>query len=459
MSSQFDVVVIGSGGAGLCAAIEARRQGASVVVLEAADVVGGSTALSGGVVMAAGTSLQRAHGVADDADAFYERYMVLNRWSIEPSLARALCQDAGAVVEWLIELGVEFQLLAANSAEYTPRGHMAAGEGAKIARTLELEAQRLGASIRLGSRVTDLQSGSDGWSLTVSPSEETLHARSVVIASGGIARSRELLDKYYPDVAAHGEAAWTVSAPTCVGDGLLLGQEAGADITGQNQGLALITPGFAQNFDVVPPAWLVFVNREGRRYVDELMPYSMLTETTHAQKGGTAFALLDESARLAWAPTDLTHQGVVSLDWNRDSIAENVETGKVIRADSLRELAERASIDAAALEQTIATYNADCAAGRDSHFFKDPEWMRPVSTPPFYAAEIRPCLIALTCCGLRIDADARVLRPDQTPIEGLYAAGETTGGAMRQYGGSGNSIANALVFGLRAGRSAAEKRG
>jgi fumarate reductase flavoprotein subunit len=84
--------------------------------------------------------------------------------------------------------------------------------------------------------------------------------------------------------------------------------------------------------------------------------------------------------------------------------------------------------------------------------------MRPVSTPPFYAAEIRPCLIALTCCGLRIDADARVLRADQTPIEGLYAAGETTGGAMRQYGGSGNSIANALVFGLRAGRSAAVKR-
>ena len=83
--------------------------------------------------------------------------------------------------------------------------------------------------------------------------------------------------------------------------------------------------------------------------------------------------------------------------------------------------------------------------------------MRPVATPPFYAAAIRPCLVALTCCGLRIDAEARVIGTDGAPIEGLFSAGETTGNVMRQYGGSGNSVANAIVFGLRAGRSAAER--
>jgi fumarate reductase flavoprotein subunit len=103
----------------------------------------------------------------------------------------------------------------------------------------------------------------------------------------------------------------------------------------------------------------------------------------------------------------------------------------------------------------METYNADCAAGRDSHFLKDPKWLRPVSTPPFFAAEIRPCLVALTCCGLRIDSEARVLNTSGAPIPRLFAAGETTGGVMRNYGGSGNSIANALVFGRRAGRGAA----
>ncbi len=73
--------------------------------------------------------------------------------------------------------------------------------------------------------------------------------------------------------------------------------------------------------------------------------------------------------------------------------------------------------------------------------------------PPYYAAEIRPCLVALTCCGLRIDANAQVLSQKGEPISGLFAAGETTGGVLRQYGGSGNSIASALVFGRRAGRA------
>ncbi len=454
-----DVAIIGSGGAGLSAAIEARHRGASVLVLEAADAVGGSTALSGGVLMAAGTSLQRAAGVEDSATAFYDRYLALNRWSVEPALARALCEGAAEALEWLIELGVQFELIPANSAEATPRSHMADGAGARIARVLELEARRLGARILTGSRVTAIEPTGSGWSLSHGAADARLEARTLVVASGGIGASRELLDKYYPDAAVHGDRTWSVSAPTCVGDGLLLGTELGAAITGENQGLALITPCFDRNFEVVPPAWLVLVNREGRRYVDEKMPYSMLTETTQAQTGGTGFAILDEASRLAWSPTDLTHQDVVSMDWNRDSLAANARDGKLIVADSVRELGERAEVDVAALEQTLAEYNAACAAGRDSRFFKDPAWMRPVSTPPFYAAEVRPCLVALTCCGLRIDADARVLDTCGAPIPGLFAAGETTGGVLRQYGGSGNSISNAVVFGRRAGRGAATSSG
>jgi fumarate reductase flavoprotein subunit len=320
---------------------------------------------------------------------------------------------------------------------------------------LELEARRLDAVVRLNRRVGDLVRDADGWAVTMTPDDEVVTGRAVVIATGGIGRSSDLLDKYYPDVAAWGKWTWTVSAPTCVGDGLHLGEQLGASITGENQGLGLITPGFAQNFDVVPPAWLVFVNREGRRYVDEMMPYSMLTETTQAQTGRSAFAILDDETRSQADPSALTHAGVVSLDWNRDSIDQNVETGLVVAADTLKDLAARTGIEPKGLEETIATYNADCAAGRDSHYSKDRAWLRPIATPPFFAAEIRPCLVALTCCGLRIDAGARVLSREGAAIPGLYAAGETTGGVLRQYAGSGNSIANALVFGLRAGRGAA----
>jgi len=450
---MFDLIVIGAGAAGLCAAIEARRAGASVLILEAADAVGGSTALSGGVVLAAGTQLQRDRGVEDHPDAFYDRYMVINRWSVEPHLARALCSDAAEAVEWLSGFGVKFHLLPANSAELTPRSHMADGSGAKIARVLELEATRSGVEIRRGSRVGSLERKAEGFRVEMASSNEVDVGRAVVIATGGFGASREMLAKHYPTAAVHGDLTWSVAAQTCVGDGLELGGTCGAGLTGHDRGLALITPGFEQNFDVVPPAWLVFVNREGQRYVDEMMPYSMLTETTHQQSGGIGFAVLDEATRAQAAPTNLTHQGVVSLDWNRDSIAVNSEKGLVFRAESLRELAAEAGIDAESLEQTLSHYNADCEAGRDSRFHKESSWMRPVAQPPFYAAEIRPCLVALTCCGLRIDANAQVLSQKGEPISGLFAAGETTGGVLRQYGGSGNSIASALVFGRRAGRA------
>ena len=99
---------------------------------------------------------------------------------------------------------------------------------------------------------------------------------------------------------------------------------------------------------------------------------------------------------------------------------------------------------------------AGCADGEDSAFRKDPRMMRPVETPPFYAAQVAPFVVALTGCGLRIDADARVLDELDGPIEGLYAAGEATGSWIGEiYVASGNSIANSIVFGRIAGTNAA----
>jgi fumarate reductase flavoprotein subunit len=329
MAVSFDVIVIGAGGAGLTAAIHCREAGASVLVFEAADRTGGSLALSGGVVLAAGTSLQRAAGIEDTAGALCDRYLTLNRWALEPSLAQVLSEDGAEQLEWLIRLGVEFFLLPANAAEYTPRSHMAVGEGARIAQVLDREARRVGAEIRTGSRVSELEPEDGGWRVDLADGSGPLRARAVVITTGGFGQSPEMRRRYFPSVAAFGNWTWSVSAPTCVGDGIELGAAVGAAITGHDQGLAVVTPGFDQNWDVVPPAWLVFVNREGHRYVNEMMPYSMLTATTQQQTGSTAFALFDEASRAQSAPMNLNHFGIVSLDWNRDIIDANVEKGLV----------------------------------------------------------------------------------------------------------------------------------
>lgn len=123
----------------------------------------------------------------------------------------------------------------------------------------------------------------------------------------------------------------------------------------------------------------------------------------------------------------------------------------------MAELAEACGIyNPAALENTVAAYNADVASGADSRFFKSAAALRPIVQPPFYAAEYVASVVALAFSGLRIDKSARVIGEDELPVLGLFAAGDATGNVLSyQYVGGGTSIGNAIVFGRIAGRSAA----
>lgn len=130
--------------------------------------------------------------------------------------------------------------------------------------------------------------------------------------------------------------------------------------------------------------------------------------------------------------------------------------GTLLRAESLAALAALIDVPADAIEASVARYNADVVAGEDRDFFKPPEMLRSIVTPPFHAARIRATIICWTGTGLRIDREARVLDDAGRPIPGLYAAGETTGGMFGEcYASGGASIGNAIVFGRIAGGNAA----
>ena len=120
---DIDVLVVGSGAAGLSAALSAREAGAErVLVAEGGDVVGGSSRLSGGLIMGAGTRHQAAAGIADDTDALYHDYMQANRWDVDAAVVRRFCDMSGVVVDWLADLGVEFhERLVRGGDELVPR--------------------------------------------------------------------------------------------------------------------------------------------------------------------------------------------------------------------------------------------------------------------------------------------------------------------------------------------------
>ena len=458
MSTDFDVIVVGAGGAGMAAALTATAHGARVLLLDAAERCGGSTSLSGGVYYAASTSVQRAIGIADDtADAMYLYYMTLNQHKVEPALVRALCDGAADGLEWLISLGVRFppEGLYASGVERIARGHAAAGRGAEIAEALENHLSGKAIDVALKTRVRALIRDDSGAVTGVDVDGQKVFANAVILATGGMGASTEMLSRHYPEAAAQAERAWYIGSKHCRGDGLALGESMGADIVGHDRGLLLITPGFSQDLEVFLPGWLVYVNRDGRRFVDETTEYAVLSGVVKDQLNGECFALFDEETR-AKAP-----RGPYPVpSWEADALARLADQGRVFRAPTLDGLAEAAGIRAGALATTVEAYNADCAGGADTAFFKDADLLRPIARGPFYAVRMRPSIVCLTSTGLRIDRTARVLDRDDRPIPGLYAAGETTGGVLgERYIGGGNSIANAIVFGRIAGTAAAARGG
>lgn len=461
MERDYDVVVVGGGGAGLSAALVAHEAGARVIIAESQPVLGGSTRVSGGVFYAAGTSVQRAAGITDDTpDAMFDYYMTLNQWRVEPALARRLCDLAAPTLEWLIELGVTFppEQIYSSGVEGVARGHGPSMFGFELATVLENKVTQAGIDIALANRVDELLM-EDGQVVGVSANGERVTAGAVVITTGGFGQNPALLEQHYPEATAAGDWTWSISAPGCVGDGLALGEQAGAAIVGHNRGLLLATPGFSKLLEVDPPGWLVYLNKEGRRFVDESAPYAVMSGAIKEQ-GGSAFAIFDEPSRAAAAPDakygDAFGAGIVAVNFVADTLKEMTDAGKVITATSLSELAAKASINPEAMCSTVERYNADCATGSDRGFFKDSHYLQTIQTPPFYAVEMRPAIVCLTSTGLRIDPDARVMSTAERPIPGLFAAGETTGGVLGdRYIGGGNSIANAIVFGRVAGESAA----
>lgn len=461
MSADFDVIVVGGGGAGLSAAYAAVEQGARVLIVDAGDRLGGSTNLSGGHVYAAGSSVQRAAGVdGDTPEAAFHYYMTLNQHQLEPQVARRLCDEAPVVIDWLISLGIEFrpEALKVGGIDGMRREHVPTGAGAAIVEALEAAVSgKLDVALR--TRVRELLV-EDGRVTGIRSEGEAIRASAVVVTTGGFGANPELLARHYPDAAAHGDWTWYIGAPHSQGDHLDLGAAAGADITGFNRGLILATPGFRKELEVYLPSWLMFVNREGRRFVDETIEYNIMSAVLKAQTGGECFAIFDEAARASARPDPetLSHvrAGLATTSWLPEALAEFVQTRKLLSAPTLESLARLAGIRWPALQTTVDAYNADCDEGRDSRFGKQADVFKPIRTGPFYAARMRAAIVCFTSMGLRIDEEARVRDKADRPIPGLFAAGEAAGGVLgdRIFGG-GSSMANVLVYGRIAGRNAA----
>ncbi len=468
MSRDYDVIIIGSGAAGMSAAIEARQAGASVMVVEADDHLGGATRNSTGVVYACNTNTQREKGISDSADATYAYIMTLNQHAVRPDLIRYYCDESAAMLEWLKDKGVEFpaNMLVHSDVTDIQRGHTCSSFGMGIADALINRAGALGVETALGTRVDGLIV-EDGKVVGITADGTDLRAPSVVIATGGFGNSPQMLEKWYPTAAYHGDRTWAVhrDAPFILGDGITLGEQVGAQITGYDTGLLNPTPCFDSRYvEAFLPPWVIAVNREGKRFMAEWDSYAVCGYLINEQTDKRCWAIFDHPTMVAngddLSYADPYNSGLATSSWEEITITREVDKGVAHRADSIAELAGKVGLPVDAVVETVRRYNLDTQeCGEDRLYRKDGNGhpLTPILTAPFYAVEVRAAIIGFTAAGLDVNLDCQVLDTRGRVIEGLYGAGEVLGCFHgKRYAGGGTSIGSSVVFGRRAGTLAAQ---
>jgi fumarate reductase flavoprotein subunit len=461
-AADYDVIVVGTGIAGHCAALEALKAGARVLMVDSEDKTGGSSRLSGGMIMGANTRYQRSRGITDDSPTLlYRQYMAENQWKVQPSVAKRLCYEAGTTVDWLEDHGIVYVDLSKAGGEPYPRGHVTAG-GNSIVNAL---AGRVGQFDRVDTALktrVDRLAMNDGAVTGIYANEDGVTAGAVVLAMGGMGGDLDMMARWHG--AAFAEAAkalFYVGEKSSRGDAIRIAQQIDAQVIA-NPGSRTINWPFGGAY---LPGYVMVVNGLGRRFYDESTSYNIADVIYAAQPGATGYGIFDDAAKQAITSYDdvakcltviLPETESMQMQWLAGAVDDNVATGRVIKADTLEMLAARLGVPFENLNGSIVRYNGDVARGQDDDYLKPAKHLRPVSTPPFYAFPIHLSTIGVTATGIRVDHNACVVHRDSRSIPGLFAAGECTGGVLgSMYVGSGNSLANCSTYGRIAGRNAA----
>ena len=458
---ETDVVVVGAGCAGVCAAIEAAGTGAEVIVLERASAIGGTSAMSSGLLyLGGGTPVQQACGFTDTADGMFDFLMEACGPGVDAAKTRRYCDDSVAHFHWLVDHGVEFKAefhdegdvqpqtdagLVYTGGEDTwpftaitpavPRGHHARfpnESGGYLMEQLGAAMERSGATVHCDVRVDQLVVDDDrvvGVVATRDGAPYAVRARGgVVLAAGGFLFNAEMVEQFVPDAA---RCNYPLGTDGDDGRGIRMAQGLGAAVANMDA--------LECHLPLHPPRRLsrgIIIDGAGRRFVNEDTYNGRIGQKALLEHDGVAFLLVDEEI---YEPNWIG----LRLEW---------------ACETLDELADELGVPAINLTSTVERYNRDAARGVDSQFHKRPECVQPL-VGPIGAVDLRVTstyYATFTLGGVTTDVDGRVQRADDGTIAGLFAVGRTAAGIPAHGYVSGISLGDGTFFGRRAGRAAAD---
>ena len=463
---EADVVIVGAGGAGLAAAVQANQNGSTVIVLEKMGKVGGNTILAGGAMNAVNDRSEQAIAYNDSVEWHFTQTMNGGDNQGDPVLVHTLVSNAYAGVEWLMDLGMEFQDETAGLFTVTgglwPRAHkpvMPLGQGF-FATYMNYIDSHEGVDVMLNTKANELLVNENGRVCGVVATGETgntvtVKARNgVIMATGGFAASVELRSAFNTQWADLGATIKSTNHAGATGDGIKMMQKLGADFVqmGNIQLLPLgdpVTGSLAGNIEHDVET-RIFVNKEGNRFVNEGGRRDDMTNALFAQTDAYMWIVMDSD----------TYPTGDELNNFGETINQLVEAGRAFKGETLEELAEKIGVPAENLVAAVTEFNRHAEggdlAGTPDEFGRT-LYSTPIDNGPFYAAARVPT-VHHTMGGVRINQYCQVINENGQIIPGLYAAGEVTGGIHGSNRLGGNALTDTVVFGRIAGDSASQAK-
>ncbi|HTX82204.1 MAG TPA: FAD-dependent tricarballylate dehydrogenase TcuA [Streptosporangiaceae bacterium] len=486
---QKHVVVVGAGNAGLCAALSAAENGATVTLLERAPVArrGGNTAFTAGAMRVAYKDEQDILSLVPDLSAeqlavtdfgsydesqFFDDLARVTRYRADPELAQTLVSGSLGTLKWMRGLGVRFVPIYGRQA-YQIEGRYkfwggltleAVGGGPGLVDFLARAADKAGITTRFGARAIALRTGASGVTGVVIRSgwqEETIGCDAVVLAAGGFQANTEWRTRY---LGPGWDLAKVRGSSYNTGDGIRIALEIGASPAGNWSGCHAVqwdlnAPEFGDltvgdGFQKHSYPLGIVVNALGKRFLDEGADFRNYTYAMYGRR------VLEQPDQVAWQIFDAKVEPLLREEYRIRQVTRS-------SGSSLAELAGKLDgIDASAFVAEVEAYNAavdqsvpfdpNVKDGRAARGLAVPKsnWANTLDTPPFQAFAVT-CGLTYTFGGLRIDNSAQVLDTDLDPIPGLYAAGELVGGLFYFNYPGGSGLTNGAVFGRIAGAGAA----
>ena len=433
-----DVVVVGGGPGGMAASLEAARHGASVVLLEAGERIGGNAARSTGYVAFQDFAMQHEAGIHDSVDSFMadmeaeielqkERYGLI----FDGELARRFAKESSDTFRFLVDLGFDFNRFLHRPKQHTTPRMVDVADTTMFTHLFEPALAEAGVTVRLNTRASRLVTADDAVVGVVTDTGSIRARKGVILAAGGYQANPELRARYQPASMADTPYLGTEHDR---GDGHLMGQAVGGDLINMTMIPKLIMVGSALVEESIA------VNREGQRFHDEAGPYDDRVDALGQQPGGLAWFVFDD--RVARKKAQLISE------MPRDSVS----------APTLEELAQQIGCNGSGLLEAVRGWNEAVASGAEG----DPAFGRVIFPnprvgivePPFHASQMMVG-INFPAGGFRVTTDTQVINVFGEPITGLFAVGDCVGGISPTIGLGGMKISAALTLGRIAGKAVA----